>query len=81
MDVKAAGHLSVVTGDLNTVDCDAVLVPVDRSLHTTGHWSPLLGREGPGRLDHEPFPDSIRAMPYRGRPGTCTWASSVAGEG
>jgi len=61
------GQLFVIDGDLTQLHCDAILVPVDRSLHATGTWSGLLGSAG--RIEDAEVPagwgDDVRAFRYR----------------
>ena len=58
------GHLFVIDGNLNRLDCDAVLVPIDRRLGATWLWRELLGIETEGILDHAPFPPGANVMRY-----------------
>lgn len=59
-----AGHLFVIDGNLNRLDCDAVLVPIDRRLSATWLWLELLEIEAEGVLDHPPFPPGVHVMRY-----------------
>ena len=54
----------MINGDLNKLDCDAVLVPVDEQFYVTSSWTKLVGDHG-GRIAGVDFPQGSRVVRYR----------------
>ena len=80
LNEASAGALFVVDGDLTRLHCDAILIPVDQSLHATDTWRHLLGFSGrvPDATTPAGWGDDVRAFQYRVPPsGPQVWLGDI----
>src|SRR5262245_29444857 len=84
MAQMAGGHLFVINGDLNKLDCDALLVPVTSEFDVPKLWTDLVGGHG-GRDMGVTFRDGTRVVRYRQGAQTCrepdVWLGNLAAGG